>query len=177
MSTQPSSRLRPSTFGTSRKFVRYMTGAGLPSFMTAAASFTAFPRARPNFSADDVMVVLQNSFLSAKSAIDLVGDHEIVAVDAESAAGIHHFIGGGGERHRTAERAAEIERQQHVLLLQGDVGERHLRHFAVEDERSAITEHWRGGDALEQGIERHGAVGAAFLRSGEHTSELQSPHD
>ena len=115
MSTQPSSRLRPSTFGTSRMLVRYITAPCWPSFITAAVPFTALRQARaPNFSA------LRHVILTCppKSAIDLMRDHEIVAVDAEPAAGIHHFVGGGGERHRAAERAAEIERQQHVLLLQ-----------------------------------------------------------
>src|SRR5690348_12668336 len=100
MSTQPSSRLRPSTLGTSFKLVRYMTGSFRPSFMTLAAPLTALPKARPNFSADDVMSILPQSFLSAQAPIDPVRDHEIVAVDAKPAAGVQHLVGGGGERHR-----------------------------------------------------------------------------
>ena len=90
-------------------------------------------------------------------------DDEIIAVDAEPAAGVHHLVGGGRERHRRAERAAEIERQHHVLLLQGHVGERHVRHLAFEDEGPAIAEHRRGGDALEHGVDRDLALDAAFL--------------
>src|SRR5262245_22187063 len=58
ISTQPSSRLRPTTFGTSRRLVRYITGAGSPSFDLVIVLFTAFPRALPIFSADDVILVL-----------------------------------------------------------------------------------------------------------------------
>ena len=57
---------------------------------------------------------------------------EIVVVNAKPAAGVHHLVGGGSERRGTAERAAEFEREQHVLLLQRDVGERHRHHNCDE---------------------------------------------
>ena len=37
---------------------------------------------------------------------------KIVGVDAKPATGVHHFVGGGGERHRAAELAAEFERER-----------------------------------------------------------------
>ena len=43
---------------------------------------------------------------------------KIAAIDAKAAAGIHRLIGGCCKRQRTAKRAAELEREQHVLLLQ-----------------------------------------------------------
>ena len=101
-------------------------------------------------------------------------DDEIVAIDAEPAAGVHHFVGGGGERHRAAELAAEIERQEHVLLLQRHVGERHLRHLAFQDERSAIAEHRRRGDALEDRVDRDLARDAAFF--GERDRFAEADH-
>src|SRR3982074_2651784 len=60
MSTQPSSRGRPSTLGTLRRLVRYiaepsLAAGGLPaSFMVA---FTALAKAAPIFSAFDVMLL------------------------------------------------------------------------------------------------------------------------
>src|SRR5215208_4222378 len=59
MSTQPSSRLRPSTFGTSLRLVRYILAGGMPSLIFSAVFLNAFPKAAPNNSAFDVMTVLQ----------------------------------------------------------------------------------------------------------------------
>src|SRR5919201_4194436 len=84
--------------------------------------------------------------VASQAAIDLVRGDEIAMVEAEAAAGIHHFVGGGRKRHRAAELAAELEREQHVLLLQRDVGERYGRHLSLENERAAISQHRRGGN-------------------------------
>src|SRR5205807_1484691 len=105
-----------------------------------------------------------SSRLASQAAINFVGGDEIAVIDAEPAAGIHHLIGGGRERHRAAQLAAELERQQHVLLLQRDVGERHGGHLSLQDERSAIAQDRRGGNALENGVDGDLARNAAFLR-------------
>jgi hypothetical protein len=44
-------------------------------------------------------------------------DDKSIVVDPKPATSIHHFI-SGGERHGAAQRAAEIEREHHILLLQ-----------------------------------------------------------
>src|SRR5438552_3668297 len=59
MSIQPSSRLSPSTLGTSRRFVRYILGVGTPSRIFAIALFAAFAKAAPIFSACELMLVLR----------------------------------------------------------------------------------------------------------------------
>src|SRR5436190_11613461 len=58
MSTQPSSRFRPSTFGTSRRLVRYIFLGGALSLILSAVFLNALPSAAPNISAFDVMIVL-----------------------------------------------------------------------------------------------------------------------
>jgi len=47
---------------------------------------------------------------------DPMCDDKIIVVDPKPATSIHHFI--GSERHGTAQRASEIEREHHILLLQ-----------------------------------------------------------
>src|SRR5262249_51200402 len=88
------------------------------------------------------------SRLTSQPPIDLVRSDEIAVIDAEPAAGIHDFVGSGRERHRAAELAAKLERQQHVFLLQRHVGKRHGRHLSLENERPAIAEHRRSSDTL-----------------------------
>jgi hypothetical protein len=61
--------------------------------------------------------------LAFEPAIDFVRSHEIAVLEAQPTTGIHDFVGGRGERHGAAEFAAEFEREQHVLLLQRDIGE------------------------------------------------------
>src|SRR4029078_4318760 len=56
---QPSSRLRPSTFGTSLMLVRYIDAPSLADVIPVVA-FTAFASAAPIFSPLFVMIVLQN---------------------------------------------------------------------------------------------------------------------
>src|SRR5438309_10860627 len=103
MSTQPSSRFRPSTLGTSRRFVRYILGAGSSSFHFLAVPLMAFASAAPIFSPCELMSVLQVLFLSTKSPINLMRHHEIVGIDTHAAAGIHHFVGRRRQRHRRTE--------------------------------------------------------------------------
>src|SRR5215212_4761965 len=59
MSIQPSSRFRPSTFGTSLILVRYIDAPSLADVIPVAA-FTALASAAPIISPLLVMVVLQN---------------------------------------------------------------------------------------------------------------------
>src|SRR4029078_12743476 len=66
--------------------------------------------------------------LAAEQPIDLVSDDEIVAIETEPTACVHHLVRGRCERRGAAELSRQLEHEQHVLLLQRDVGERHLRH-------------------------------------------------
>src|SRR5205823_4537782 len=100
MSTQPSSRGRPSTFGTLRILVRYIGapscfagGAFFSSLNLSAVRFTAFPSAAPIFSGSQLMIF--TLLLSSQAAIHLMRGHEVAVVDAEPAAGVHHLVGGG----------------------------------------------------------------------------------
>ncbi len=52
-----------------------------------------------------------------------------------------------------------------------DVGERHFRHLAFQDEGPAIAEHRRGGDALQDGIDRDLARDAALLGERDRLAE------
>src|SRR5712675_1763372 len=96
---------------------------------------------------------------------------EVVVVDSETPARVHHLVGGRGERHRAAEPARQVERQQHVLLLQCHVGERDLGHLALEDKWPAIAKHRRRRDALEHGIDRDLARDPAFLGERDRLAE------
>src|SRR5436853_374911 len=96
--------------------------------------------------------------LAAETPVDLVGDDEIVVVDAEAAARVHHLIGAGGQWYGAAKLTRHVENQQHVFLLKRHIGERHFRHFAFENERATVTEYRRGGHALEDCVERNFAL-------------------
>src|SRR5262249_54480523 len=204
MSTQPSLRLRPAAFGTSRILARYIFAAPPRRaifrlvFRTACFTIalhhpvTAAPAVQNKSSglvhcthAMPMRAVLKSPAtlaasshrsgslwkhpraalgLASKAAIDFVRSHEIAVLESEPAARIHDFVGGRCERHGAAEFAAEFEREQHVLLLQRDVGKRGRRHLSLEDERPAIGQHGRGGDALEDGVERDLSRYTAFFR-------------
>src|SRR3954452_4844885 len=69
MSIQPSSRLRPSTLGTSRMLVRYIFGPNAAE-VTPVAAFTALARAEPIFSPVLVTLVLQNLVHEAGGTLD-----------------------------------------------------------------------------------------------------------
>src|SRR5215475_6297883 len=180
MSTQPSLRLRPATFGTSRILVRYI----FAGFLAAPARLTfrlLFRMAR------FTICVLRRrgslpfdsggaSRLSPQAAIDLMRGDEIAMIEPQPAASIHHFVCGRRQRHRAAELAAELERQQHVLLLQRDIGERDGGHLPLQDEGPAIGQHRRGRDALEDRVDRDLARDPAFFRERDRLAEGDDFH-
>ena len=90
-------------------------------------------------------------------------DDEIVAVDTQAAASVHHLVRSGRKRHGTTGFSRHLQHEQHVLLLQRHVRERHFGHLPFEDEGPTISEHGRGGHALENRIERDLPSNAAFL--------------
>src|SRR5215471_21506476 len=167
MSTQPSLRLRPATFGTSRMLVRYIF-AGLVAaparlifrLLFRMARFTVRVRRLGSCRVDCGGAL----GLSPQATVDVVRSDEIAMIEPQPAASIHHFVCGRRQRNRAAELAAELERQQHVLLLQRDIGKRDGAHLPLQDEGPAIGQHRRGGDALEDRVDRDHARDPAFFR-------------
>src|SRR6516165_10610633 len=179
MSTQPSLRLRPATFATSRILVRYIF-ADVGAARARLTLRLLFRRARFTIR---IPQLASSRFdgggtlrLSPQAAIDLVRGDEIAMIEPQPAASIHHFVCGRRQRHRAAELAAELERQQHVFLLQRDVGERDGGHLPVQDERPAIGQHRRGGDALEDRVDRSLARDPAFFRERDRLAEGDDFH-
>src|SRR5215469_8497646 len=179
MSTQPSLRLRPPTLRTSRILVRYILadfGAALARltfrllFRTARFTIRIPQLASSRFAGGGTLG------LSPQAAIDLMRGDEVAMIEPQPAAGIHHFVCGRGQRHWAAELAAELERQQHVFLLQRDIGKRDGGHLAVEDGGPAIGEHRRSGDALENRVDRNLARDPAFFRERDRLAEGDDFH-
>src|SRR5215467_532763 len=86
---------------------------------------------------------------------------------AEAAAGIEHFVGSSAKRNGHAHFAAEIERQEHVLLLKIDVAVSGVRKVPLEDKGGAIAEDRRGHDAFEKSVDGDFARNAAFFGEGD----------
>ena len=169
MSIQPSSRFRPSTFGTFLMLVRNILAPSDADVIPVVA-FTAFASAAPIISPLFVMIVLPN--LAPKPAIDFMRHHEIVAVDAEPAAGVHHLVGGGGERRRAAELCApRLSASSMSFCCSVTSASGTSRHLAFQNERPAIAQHRRGRDALEDGIDRGLARHAALLGERDRLAE------
>ena len=63
---------------------------------------------------------------------------EIAMIEPQPAASIHHFVGGRRQGHRAAELAAEFEGQQHVFLLQRDIGKRDGGPFILDGKMPAV---------------------------------------
>src|ERR1700757_3927251 len=112
MSTQPSLRLSPPTFGTSRILVRYIFADVLAALarltfrlLFRTARFTIrIPRlASSRF--DDGGTLRR----SPQAAIDLMRGDEVAVIEPQSTAGIHHFVCGRRQRHWAAELAAELQ--------------------------------------------------------------------
>src|SRR5215510_2690724 len=132
MSTQPSLRLSPATFATSRILVRYIFAGFLAAlarvifrlFLRTARFTIGIPQlASSRFDCGGALR------LSPQAAVDVVRGDEIAMIEPQPAASIHHFVCGRRQRHRAAELAAELERQEHIFLLQRDIGERDGRHL------------------------------------------------
>src|SRR5262245_50015377 len=112
MSTQPSLRLRPATFGTSRILVRYI----FAGFLAAPARLIFRLLFRMARFTVRVRIDCGGALcLSPQAAVDVVRGDEIAMIEPQPAASIHHFVCGRRQRHRAAELSAELERQQHVL--------------------------------------------------------------
>src|SRR6516165_1349380 len=179
MSTQPSLRLSPPTLRTSRILVRYI----FADFLAALARLTFRLLFRTARFTIRIPQLASSRFdgggtlrLSPQAAIDRVRGDEIAMIEPQPAAGIHHFVCGRRQWHRTAELAAEFERQQHVFLLQRDIGKRDGGHLAVQDKRPAIGEHRRGSDALEDRVDRDLARDPAFFRKRDRLADGDDFH-
>src|SRR6185312_11756218 len=109
MSTQPSSRLRPSTFGTSRRLVRYIFVAGRSAAILSAVFLNALPSAAPNFSADEVTIVLpqlarSESLSFSEPAIDVF--HALRPFRDHA---VHRDINAGGRGESGTDGKPEVE--------------------------------------------------------------------
>src|SRR5437660_12913942 len=112
MSIQPSLRLSPPTFGTSRILVRYIFADVLAAlarltfrllFRTARFTIRIPQLASSRFDGGGTLR------LSPHAAIDLVRGDEVAMIEPQPGAGIHHFVCRRCYGHRDPELSAALE--------------------------------------------------------------------
>src|SRR6267143_1424528 len=76
----------------------------------------------------------------SERAVHLIDDGEVVVLQAHPTRRIQQLVGQRGGRQGDPQRAAQLEREEQVLLLQVDIRPRSLGHPSLEDERPAVAE-------------------------------------